>query len=141
MLTKLKYVGVDKADLLDIYILYIRSVLEYCSTVWHSTLTAEQSQQIEKVQKTSGKIILGDEYSGYENSLRAVGLDSLKTRRENKCLSFGIKCLLHPVHSSMFPLNPQLEKSMNTRHKEHFQANKTQSESLPSSAQLKLQRN
>ena len=120
MLTKLKYVGLDKADLLDIYILYIRSVLEYCSTVWHFTLTAEQSQQIEKVQETSLKINLGDEYSGYENSLRAVGLDSLKTMRENKCLSFGIKCLLHPVHSSMFPLNPQLEKSMNTRHKEPF---------------------
>ena len=38
MLTKLKYVGVPESDLLEIYILYIRSLLEYCSTVWHSTL-------------------------------------------------------------------------------------------------------
>ena len=35
MLTKLKYVGVPTPDLLDIYILYIRSLLEYCSVVWH----------------------------------------------------------------------------------------------------------
>ena len=33
MLTKLKYVGVQTADLLEIYILYIRSLLEYCSVV------------------------------------------------------------------------------------------------------------
>ena len=41
MLTKLKYVGVNKDDLLNIYILYIRSLLEYCSVVWHSTLTQD----------------------------------------------------------------------------------------------------
>ena len=34
MLTKLKYVGVGEEDLLEIYILYIRSLLEYYSTVW-----------------------------------------------------------------------------------------------------------
>ena len=41
MLTKLKYIGVSIEDLLDIYILHIRSVLEYCSVVWHSRLTLE----------------------------------------------------------------------------------------------------
>ena len=33
MLTKLKYVGVPKEDLINIYILYVRSLLEYCSVV------------------------------------------------------------------------------------------------------------
>ena len=37
MLTKFKYVGTAQEDLLDIYSLYIRSILEYCSVVWHST--------------------------------------------------------------------------------------------------------
>ena len=44
MLTKLKYVGVNLEDLINIYILYIQSLLEYCSVVWHSTLTGEQDQ-------------------------------------------------------------------------------------------------
>ena len=51
MITKLKYVGVNIGDLINIYILYIRSVLEYCSVLWNSTLTVDQSQRIERVQK------------------------------------------------------------------------------------------
>ena len=50
MLTKLKYVGVPTTDLLKIYILYIRSILEYCSTVWHSTLTVQQITDIESAE-------------------------------------------------------------------------------------------
>ena len=51
MITKLKYAGVSMEDLINIYILYIRSTLEYCSVLWHSTLTVEQTQSIERVQK------------------------------------------------------------------------------------------
>ena len=68
MITKLKYVGVPIDDLLNVYILYVRSLLEYCSVVWHSTLTVEQSQNLESVQKLCLKVILGDEYSGYDNA-------------------------------------------------------------------------
>ena len=50
MLTKLKYAGVDAVELINIYKLYIRSVLEYCSVVWHSTLTEEQIKAIERAQ-------------------------------------------------------------------------------------------
>ena len=47
MLTKLKYAGVPKEDLITVYILYIRSLLEYCSVVWHSTLNDEQCNNLE----------------------------------------------------------------------------------------------
>ena len=69
MLTKLKYVGVPLEDLVHIYILYVRSLLEYCSVVWYSTLTVEQTHDIERVQKLSMKIILGEQYNGYESAL------------------------------------------------------------------------
>ena len=46
MITKLKYVGVSREDLLDIYVLYIRSVTEYCSVSFHSSLTQEQSRKL-----------------------------------------------------------------------------------------------
>ena len=36
MIAKLNYVGVQKEDILDVYILFIRSLLEYCAMVWHS---------------------------------------------------------------------------------------------------------
>ena len=62
MLTKLKYVGVSTEDLLDIYILNIRSVTEYCSVAFHSSLSQADSAKIERVQKKCLKVILGDMY-------------------------------------------------------------------------------
>ena len=76
MLTKLKYVGVPTADLLDIYILYVWSLLEYCSVVWHSTLTGEQDQNIERVQKLCLKVILGNDYQGYDSALEHLELQT-----------------------------------------------------------------
>ena len=140
MLTKLKYVGVPTTDLLEVYILYIRSILEYCSTVWHSTLTVEQSKDIESVQKLCLKIILGNDYQGYEAALKVCGLDSLSDRRQQKCLQFGLKCLLHPLHSSMFPVNPQQQNSVNTRTKEHFAVNMARTDSYKDSAIPYIQR-
>ena len=128
MLTKLKYVGVKEEDLLNIYVLYIRSHLEYCSTVWHSTLTVEQSKKIESVHKLSLWIILGSEYVGYAEALRWSGLDSLNERREHKCLVFGLKSLVHPVHHKMFPVNPETSL-LATRKREHFTVNWAKSES------------
>jgi hypothetical protein len=102
MITKLKYAGVGTEDLLNIYTLYIRSLLEYCSVVWHSTLTAEhiyivyqdlleycsvvchstltagQKNKLESVQNLCLEIILGSAYEGYESALQCCGLDSIK---------------------------------------------------------------
>ena len=141
MLTKLKYVGVQTADLLEIYILYIRSLLEYCSVVWHSTLTVDQCQVIENVQKLCLKVIMGSEYSGYDNALVCCNLDKLSDRRQDRCLKFGLKTLLHPVYSDMFPVNPQiLSAPHETRNSEHFQVNKAKSESYRQSTIPYIQR-
>jgi hypothetical protein len=141
MITKLKYVGVPIDDLLNVYILYVRSLLEYCSVVWHSTLTVEQSQNLESVQKLCLKVILGDEYSGYDNALESCGLVRLSERREDKCLKFGLKSLLHPVHAQMFPVNPHiLTNPINTRSTEHFTVNWAKSESYRQSAIPYIQR-
>ena len=130
MLTKLKYVGVPTYDLLEIYILYIRSLLEYCSVVWHSTLTVEQSQQIENVQKLCLKVILGHAFTDYESALIHCNLETLYKRRENRCLNFGLKTLLNPTYCDMFPVNPNvLEPNYDIRNSEHFLVNKANSES------------
>ena len=51
LITKLRYVGVRTEDLIEIYILFIRSITECCSVVFHSRLTVEQSQKLENIQK------------------------------------------------------------------------------------------
>ena len=115
--------GLYIQPLIQIYILYVRSLLEYCSVVWHSTLTGDQSHDLERVQKLCFKIIFGDKNWGYD--LDKTGLERLSIRREEKCLKFGLKSLLHPVHSRMFPVNPQVltNSSEEGRSGEHFMVN------------------
>ena len=121
LITKLKYVGVKEDDLLDIYKLFIRSLLEYCSVVFHSSLTQENIQDLERVQKTSLKVILGDQYQDYPSALAKCGLETLYSRRESRCLNFALRCVKHPVNSRLFPLNQA--PSNNLRQTEKYQVN------------------
>ena len=51
ILTKLKYVGVSRSDLIKIYCLLIRSRAEYASVLFRSSLTKEQSKKIENISE------------------------------------------------------------------------------------------
>ena len=51
ILRVLKRGGVPPADLLKVYFGLIRSVLEYCCSVWHNALPVKLSDSIERVQK------------------------------------------------------------------------------------------
>ena len=141
ILTKLKYAGVPAQDLITVYILFIRSLLEYCSVAWHSTLTGEQNQNLERVQKLCLKVILGEHYKDYSSALDTCGLDSLSDRREDKCLQYGLKSLLHPVHSRKFPVNPHIENnSHDIKNSENFKVNWAKTDSYRMSAIPYIQR-
>ena len=124
MLSKLKYVGVKQQDLLLIYKLFIRSCLEYCSIVYHSSLTIQQSNAMERVQRVCLRLILASEYIDYEQALRSCNLSKISQRRENRALSFAHKALKHPKHKSMFPISEDyLSNPFNIRNKEKFKVN------------------
>ena len=105
MITKLKYVGIGTQDLVDIYTHFIRSVIEYCSVVYHSRLTIEQSNTLERIQKVCLKVILADSYVSYESALQLTSLEKLSIRREQRCLDFSLKCIKHPTNKRLFPPN------------------------------------
>ena len=132
MLTKLKYTGVSRKDLLEIYSLFVRSRAEYMSVVWHSSLTVEQDHKIENIQKTSLKIILGDSYIDYPASLIATGLKSLFERRQARCLVFAKRCLSNPNTKEMFPLSS--EDCHNLRLPEKYFVNFSRTENYKNSA-------
>ena len=120
LLTKLKDVGVKTEDLLDIYILFIRSCTEYCAAVFHSRLTLEQSYKLERIQKVCLRIILGEMYVDYESALEMCGLTLLSERREDRCLSFSLKCVKHPRNKRLYPLTQHKNDAKN---KEKFTVN------------------
>ena len=70
-----------------IYKTFIRSNLEFSSTVWHSSLTLADRQDLERIQKAAVKIILGKDYDGYEKSLKVLNMESLDQKRESMALS------------------------------------------------------
>ena len=73
---------VSTDDLVEIYTLYIRSVVEQSAVVWHSSLTKGEELDLERVQKVALRLILKDDYSSYAEALTVTGLDTLKSRRK-----------------------------------------------------------
>ena len=69
-------------DLKQIYISYIRSILEQSSNVWHTSLSIENSKNIERVQKSACKLILKHDYNTYEHALQVLDLQKLSERRQ-----------------------------------------------------------
>ena len=123
MLSKLKYAGVSKEDLIEIYCLFIRSCAEYCAVVFHSSLTQEQCKKLENIQKTSLRIILGDSFINYSAACEMSGLDRLEDRRQARLLAFARKCIQHPQNSRFFPHNQNLNQEPHIRSREPFHVN------------------
>ena len=79
--------------LFDVYTKEVRSILELAVPAWHSGLTKQQSADIERVQKISSKLILGDQYKNYDNACNFFSTETLEQRRVKLCLKFASKNL------------------------------------------------
>ena len=112
LLIRFKNMGVTKEQLLTVYELKIRSLLEFSAPVFHSSLTKNQSIQIELVQKKALAIILGYSYKSYKSALLQSKLDRLDLRRDKLTSTFALKCMNNPRHSDIFPLNENLRQNM-----------------------------
>ena len=78
LLRKIASFGASLEEKKEIYVLYIRSILEKSCTVWHSKLTEENETELERVQKAAVRIILNKSYENYEDALEIVNLQKLK---------------------------------------------------------------
>ena len=91
IIRRLKNLGAENTDLVDIFSKQVRSVLEFGAPVWQSGITDREKQDIERVQKTFCKIILKDQYQSYHLALKKLELDRLDVRRKKLCLNFALK--------------------------------------------------
>ena len=80
-------------QLSDVYQKEVRSILEMCEPVWHSSLTKVQSNKIEAIQKLAFKLIHRDRYQNYKNACKLLKSDTLKDRRTALCTKFALKNL------------------------------------------------
>ena len=100
---KLVDFSVPEEDLVTIYVLYIRSLLEQSCQVWHSGLTLENITDLERVQKTACKVILQESYSSYSEALDLLKMESLYDRRQKLCLKFAQKSTKTRQVKDIFP--------------------------------------
>ena len=139
MLHKFSKFTKNKSHIMHIFKSQVRSVLEYCSTVWHSSLTESDSKDIERIQKAAVKLIMGKNYQGYSDSLNFLKLDSLHERRKKNALKFAKKSVMNEKFSSFFPKNPE-GHIMRTRFSDRYKVNKANTERYRRSAVPYLQR-
>ena len=62
---RLEKFGASTNIMLDLYNKHVRSILEYAAPVWSTMITAENSEEIERVQRSAFHIIFGP--NSYEN--------------------------------------------------------------------------
>ena len=99
MLRRMKILGIDPVIIVDFYFKEVRSICEMACLVFHSGLTKNQSYMIKSIQKKSLRIILGENYFGYEEACTTVVAEPLSDRRDTQCLTFvrrAVKIGLHP---------------------------------------------
>ena len=139
LLRKISHFGANWEDLKNIYILFIRSLLEQSCTVWHSGLTKENSEDLERIQKCAVKIILKENYETYENGLKLLDLDKLDERREYLCLQFAKKSIKHGKMKDLFPLRTK-KHGMKTRNQEMFKTTYANTKRLQNSPVIYMQK-
>ena len=125
------------SDLVNIYCLYIRSVVEQSSVVWSSAITEGESLELERVQKVALRIMLKDDYVSYEHALKVTNLQTLSDRREILLKRFALKCAKNPRTADMFPLK---QTRRNLRRQEVYQVTRARTDRLAKSAIPAMQR-
>ena len=113
LLRRLKKLGANHEDLIDVYFKQIRSVAEFAVLVWNSSLTGDEISNLERLQKTALHIILSDNYISYNSALKTLGLRKLSERRKKICLKFARKASKHEKFSKWFKLNPITKTRVN----------------------------
>ena len=137
LLRKLSEFGAPREHLKSIYILYIRSVLEQSAVVWHSSLTQQNIEDLDRVQKSACKIILNNKYEFYDKALVSLDLEQLSERRQKLCKDFAVKADRNKIID--FPKNSK-SHPMNTRILNRYEVSHCNTERLKHSAIPQMQR-
>ena len=102
-------------------------------------LTDKQNECLERIQKSSFKVILKEHYKNYENALKLLNMKTLYERREKKCLTLAKKCLKDVKLCKMFPLKDN-KSIMNRRSSQKYFVTKAKTSRLMNSPIVYMQK-
>ena len=91
--------------------------MEISVPAWQPGLAIAKKLDIERVQKSVCLIILGSEFSDYNEALATLGLDTLENRRRMLCKTFVLKTYEEKKFSHWFIINDNKSKTRSTKTK------------------------
>ena len=117
----LRRAGFTEEELAKVYRTIILPIADYCSIVYHSMITDEQDQVLERLQSQALKIIYGP-YMKYSDMRTKAGVTTLRQRRIEAVDKFAGKCLTNDRFKHWFPLRRQGRAGNRTgeRYQEEF---------------------
>ena len=96
MMYHLKRAGFKGRNLYRLYCCYLRTIVEYCSVVYHSLLTAVQSEALERPHRQAIRVCYGNK-GQIANVMATEGIETLEARRVRQCDVFIRKAACNPT--------------------------------------------
>ena len=96
----------------------VRSILEFGTPVFTAGLTVDDSNNIERVQRTAALIMLDEDYTSYGDALTVLDLKPLWERRLDICTNFAQKAIKSEKFSNWFTVNVVKETKNDRKCKE-----------------------
>ena len=107
--------------------------------LWHFGLTEKNKNDLERVQKSALRIILGKRYTSYSDALNVLDIETLDDRRKSLCFKVAKKCLEVKKLKKMFPRKLTMH-DMPKRDFEYYKVNRTLTKRYLNSAVPQMQR-
>ena len=113
----LKRSGMKGPDLLTVYKSVVRPTIDFASVTYHSILSDEQSNSVERLQMRAMKLACGETVS-YRTVLESKEVESLKERRKACFEKFAKKAAENSrIKDKWFPLNTNTRHELRRREK------------------------
>ena len=128
------YIG----EMVHLWILFCRSVLEQSCVVWGTSVTQENIEDLERTQKTFAKLVLKEKYKTYENALRVLNLDSLETRRKEMFVKFAKNGIKNNTLKDLFQVTEKTH-GMKTRDSDKYKVMFANTDRLKNSSVIMMQ--
>ena len=102
VLRRMRSLGVNQSTLVKYWKAEGRVHMELACPAWHSSLTASQSQDLERAQRIAMAAIVGRWEPSHSRQLSELGLERLWLRREKLCRVFAQRTATNSRHSDLF---------------------------------------
>ena len=102
ILIHLRNFGFNRDELVRVYKSIVRPIADYCSVIYHSLLTDEQDEELDRCQAHALRCIYGMGLS-YSEMRRLSGVETLRERRIAQCDKFANQCVKTVRFSAWFP--------------------------------------